>query len=175
MQRPRSLHQLLKTQSLRTLKRDPRRRWLANEPKKVRCSERQRDFQTKQCSEGHSAAERFNHPSPSRNLQALFVERSAPNLPTRPDAPFPSRDMLDQTPVSPWRPERWRDSRLPDVRALDRPGGRLGDRPGDRPGDRLRDFSGSDRRAMDANPRDSFACLIEAPGANGIALALTTT
>jgi THO complex subunit 2 len=50
--------------------------------------------------------------------------------------------MLDRHPSRHGDRRDGRDSRLTDVRGLDR----LGDRP--------RDFSGSDRRAMDANPRD---------------------
>ncbi|KAI6714065.1 hypothetical protein JHW43_003382 [Diplocarpon mali] len=99
-------------------------------------------------------------PEPSRNLTPT-------SLPSRPDAPFPSRDLLDRHPRHVDRRDsrdpRLVDSRLdrprpgerlperpgdrPLERALDRPGDRMVDRTGDRMGDRLREFSGNDRRS----------------------------
>ncbi|PBP16416.1 THO complex subunit 2 [Diplocarpon rosae] len=98
-------------------------------------------------------------PEPSRNSTPT-------SLPSRPDAPFPSRELLDRHPRHgdrrDGRDPRLVDSRLdrtrpgerlperpgdrPVDRTLDRPGDRIGDRTGDRMGDRLREFSGTDRR-----------------------------
>ena len=83
-------------------------------------------------------------PDVGRNLNVgSLPERSNHHLPTRPDAPFPGRQQLDRHPSSRHGDRRdGRDTRLPDS-------GRM-----DRPGDRPRDFSGPDRRGIEANLRD---------------------
>jgi THO complex subunit 2 len=82
----------------------------------------------------------------SDSTRTLILDRGSPSLPSRPDAPFPSRDLIDRHQTR--HPDRRdpRESRLPDPRVLDR--------TGPRPGDRGRDFSSGDRRALDQSPRD---------------------
>jgi THO complex subunit 2 len=85
-------------------------------------------------------------PRPESNRGSM-LDRNSPSLPNRPDAPFPSRDLIDrhQQPRHSERRDGW-DPRLPDPRGIDR--------AVPRPGDRGRDFSGNDRRGMDPGPRD---------------------
>lgn len=79
----------------------------------------------------------------SGRLINLILDRGSPSLPNRPEGPFPPRDLIDRH--SSRHGDR-RDPRLPEPRNLDR--------VGPRPGDRGRDFSGSDRRGVEPNPRD---------------------
>lgn len=82
-------------------------------------------------------------PESSRNPSSLLPERGNHSLPNRPDAPFPSRNLLDRVPSSSSRhgdrrdPRDGRDSRMPDTLR-------------DRAGERSRDFGGSDRREAEA-------------------------
>jgi THO complex subunit 2 len=83
-------------------------------------------------------------PEVTRNLNTSSLpERTNHNLPSRPDAPFPSRQQLDRHPSSRHGDRRdGRDTRIPDSSRMDRPG------------DRSRDFLGPDHRRIEANPRD---------------------
>ncbi|KAK0111523.1 THO complex subunit 2 [Cadophora gregata] len=104
-----------------------------------------------------------SRPDIGRNTPSTSVlDRGSPNLPSRPDAPFPSRDLLDRHSRHGDRRDG-RDSRLQDPR-LDRPSGRPGDRPIERPGDRPRDFPGADRRAPEPASREFGRSSDRAPG-----------
>ncbi|KAL2065525.1 hypothetical protein VTL71DRAFT_3195 [Oculimacula yallundae] len=109
-----------------------------------------------------------SRPEIGRNLPSTpLLDQRSPNLPSRPDAPFPSRDLLDRHPSRHGDRRDGRDSRLQDPRS-DRQSGRLGDRPveriGDRPGDRPRDFPGGDRRAPEPAAREFGRPQDRAPG-----------
>lgn len=83
-------------------------------------------------------------PDLPRNASGPILDRSNPNLPNRPDAPFPSHRIPERHPSSRHGGDR-RDSR--DVRLLD--SNRL-----DRPGDKPREFSGHERRDLETSQRD---------------------
>jgi THO complex subunit 2 len=84
---------------------------------------------------------------PRPNLPAAAtLDRGSPNLPNRPDAPFPAaRQALDRHPSRLGDRRDERDSRLSDPRRLDGAGDRFGDRS--RP-------PMNDRRSNDNNSRD---------------------
>ncbi|KUJ14203.1 uncharacterized protein LY89DRAFT_736250 [Mollisia scopiformis] len=74
------------------------------------------------------------------------LDRASPSLPNRPDAPFPSRDLMDRHPPRHGERRDGRDSRLSDPRGMDR--------SSNRPGDRPREYSSNDRRGVEPAPRD---------------------
>ncbi|CZT04760.1 hypothetical protein WAI453_007691 [Rhynchosporium graminicola] len=116
-----------------------------------------------------------SRPDIGRNLPVTtLLDQRSPNLPSRPDAPLPSRDLLDRHTPRHGDRRDGRESRTQDPRpdrqsggrSGDRPIERIGDRPGDRPGDRLRDFPGNDRRVPDPATREFGRPIDRAPGAD---------
>ncbi|KAH7317761.1 transcription factor/nuclear export subunit protein 2-domain-containing protein [Rhexocercosporidium sp. MPI-PUGE-AT-0058] len=106
-----------------------------------------------------------SRPDTGRNpAPTSLLDQRSPNLPSRPDAPFPSRDLLDRQPRHGDRRDG-RDSRLQDPR-LDRPSGRPGDRPVERPGDRPREFFGTERRAPEPPSREFGRTSDRVPGSD---------
>jgi len=98
--------------------------------------------------EREKLASASNNRAESRNQPSSMNDRGNTYLPSRPDAPLPpphrtGHQLLDRH--APPRHTDRRESR--DPRSLEP--NRL-----DRPGDRARDFSGTDRRAIDPDPRD---------------------
>ncbi len=82
----------------------------------------------------------------SGRLPNSILDRSSPSLPNRPDAPFPTRDLIDRHPPRHGDRRDLRDPRLPEPRSLER--------NGPRPNERGRDFSNNDRRGVDQPSRD---------------------
>ncbi|KAH6715946.1 transcription factor/nuclear export subunit protein 2-domain-containing protein [Leptodontidium sp. MPI-SDFR-AT-0119] len=110
-----------------------------------------------------------SRPDIGRNLPPTsLLDQRSPNLPSRPDAPFPSRDLLDRHPRHGERRDG-RDSRIQESR-LDRTSSRPGDRPverlGDRPGDRPREFPGTERRAPEPATREFGRSSDRVPGSD---------
>lgn len=121
----------------------------APEPKRSDVLDRREQIKREQAAKASSSPNSSvpTRPDLSRTSTPTSLnDRGPPNLPTRPDAPFPNRDLLDRHPP-PRHGERrdGRDGRLLDPRS---------DRSTTRPGERPREFSGSDRRAVEPAPRD---------------------
>lgn len=114
----------------------------ASEVRKSRILEEREKFKSE------NAAKALNATStsmiPPRSDIARSNLRTNPDLPGRPDAPFPPRDLLDRHSSRHGVDRDRRDLRDPrDPRVMDRPG---------RPLERPRDFSGHDRRPLETGP-----------------------
>ncbi|KAH8667373.1 transcription factor/nuclear export subunit protein 2-domain-containing protein [Tricladium varicosporioides] len=111
------------------------------EPKKSEILLRREQIQRENAAK--AAAQNSMPPRPDLSRVPNSADRGPHNLPSRPDAPFPGRHLIDRSRQPDRRDIREpRDSRPPDS-------GRI-----DRPGDRPRDYPPNDRRSGEPLPRD---------------------
>ncbi|KAF4632447.1 hypothetical protein G7Y89_g5677 [Cudoniella acicularis] len=107
------------------------------EPKKSDVLLRREQFQRENAAKFASSHSNI----PPRPITFNSSDRRPHNLPTRPDAPIPSQQLIDRHRHSDRRDIR--DPRLPDSGRMDRPGDRL-----------PRDYPPSDRRGIEPNSRE---------------------
>ncbi|CZR64071.1 related to regulatory protein RLR1 [Phialocephala subalpina] len=124
------------------------------EPKKSEILDRRDQIKRENAAKASPSPSHATIPPRPDSARGSPLDRSNPSLPSRPDAPIPSRDLLDRHPSRHNDRRDGRDSRLPDARGMDRSITRPGDRPSDRPGDRPREYPSGDRRAAEPAPRD---------------------
>jgi THO complex subunit 2 len=125
------------------------------EPRKSEILDRRDQFKRNNAVKASTPPPSHANIPPRPDARGSILDRASPSLPNRPDAPLPSRDLLDRHPRYSDRRDG-RDSRPTDLRGVER--------PSNRPGDRPREYAGGDRRPVEPMPRDFGRSSDRGPG-----------